>query len=144
MPSLYAEIEIVASRKQVWQALIQKEKWMYWNTFLYDRDPELQFRRGEEVFLALRRTPDEEETEFQPTITLLEPESTLRWFSSIPGFQNQHIFEIQDMGMGRTKYVHRESFSGWMAQMIFPFIRQDELSGLRRMARELKQYVEQS
>lgn len=142
MPSLYTEIEIYASRQQVWQALMQKERWMYWNTFLYDRDSTQPFHAGKEVFLSLRRVPNEEETEFQPLITLVQPESCLKWFSEIPGFRNEHVFELQEVGVGLTKYIHREYFSGWLTRVFLPFIRQDEQQGLRRMARELKQYLE--
>ncbi|MDX2098254.1 MAG: SRPBCC domain-containing protein [Leptolyngbyaceae cyanobacterium bins.59] len=144
MPTLYTEIEIYATPQQVWQALTQKENWLYWNTFLYDRDTSLPFVEGQEVFLSLRRIPQEEETEFQPLVTLVQPEICLKWFSEIPGLQNEHVFELQKIGSNSTKYVHREQFSGWLTRVFLPFIRQDEQQGLRRMARELKEYVESS
>lgn len=142
MPSLYTEIEIDAPKSKVWQALFCKEEWMHWNTFLYDLDPKRPFKQGQEVFLSVRRLSAEAETEFEPLITLVQPETCLRWFSAIPGLQNEHTFELQDVGVNRTKYIHRDSFSGWMTQIFLPFIRQDEQRGLKRMALELKQYVE--
>jgi len=39
MPSLYAEIDIEAPKSAVWQALIHKDYWVEWNTFLFDCDP---------------------------------------------------------------------------------------------------------
>lgn len=142
MPSLYTEIEISAARSTVWHTLLDKKNWLVWNTFLYDRNPALPFKQGNTVQLSLRRLQEETETEFSPRITLLQPECCLKWIYSAPGFQSEHIFELQEIGWQRTKYIHQEHLSGAMTVLLLPFLRQDELKGLRRMARELKQYVE--
>lgn len=144
MPSIYTTIEINAPRQKVWQALVRKEAWKYWNTFLYDCDVQQPFKQGREVWLSLRRVPGDEETEFQPLVTLIQPGVCLRWVASIPGFVNEHVFELQSIGLDRTQYIHQENFSGILTRVILPFVRQDELQGIRRMARELKNYVESS
>jgi hypothetical protein len=142
MPSLYTEIDIQAPRSYVWQALIRKEQWLYWNTFLYDLDSTLPLQQGRSVVLSLRRVAGEAETEFQPVVTLVQPLVCLRWRSTVPGLQNEHVFELQDIGRGRTRYVHCDRFSGWLTRFFLPFIRQDEQRGIDRMARELKRYIE--
>lgn len=142
MPSLYAEIEINAPKSAVWQTLVRKENWLKWNTFLYDRDPTLPFKQGQTVQLSLRRLREETETEFEPRIILLQPEVCLRWVYSAPGFRSEHVFELQEIGRNRTKYLHQETISGMMTFLFLPFLRKDEQQGLQRMARELKQYVE--
>ncbi|HEY9640032.1 MAG TPA: SRPBCC domain-containing protein [Coleofasciculaceae cyanobacterium] len=142
MPSLYTAIEINAPKSVVWQALVHKEDWLKWNTFLYDRDPTQPLAQGRTVQLSLRRSREEAETEFAPRITLLQPEICLRWNYSALGFHSEHVFELQEIGANRSKYIHQEHFSGLVTQLFLPFLRQDEQQGLRRMARELKQYVE--
>lgn len=143
MPTLYTEIEINASISKVWLVLFHKEHWVKWNTFLFDRDSSKPFKQGEFVKLSLWRTQGEEdETEFQPTVTLIQPEVCLAWVSQIPGFRSRHIFELQKIGFRRTKYVHREEFSGWLTRLFLPFIKQDEQKGMERMAGELKLYLE--
>ncbi|MBE9177706.1 SRPBCC domain-containing protein [Oculatella sp. LEGE 06141] len=142
MPSLYTEIEINAPKTAVWQALIRKQDWLKWNTFLYDRDATKAFVQGKTVFLSLRRLAEEAETEFEPMVTLLQPETCLVWVYSAPGFRSEHVFELQDVGRQRTKYIHRETFSGTVSRLFLVFLRQDEQQGLRRMARELKRHVE--
>lgn len=142
MPSLYAEIEINAPRFAVWHALITKQNWRIWNTFLYDLEPNVPFTQGRTVLLSMRRLPGDDETEFQPKITLLQPDVCLRWFYTAPGYRSEHVFELQDTGINRTKYVHREALSGAMTRVFLPFIRRDQQQGLKRMAWELKQYVE--
>lgn len=142
MASFYTEIDITAPKQQVWQVLFQKDQWKYWNTFLFDRDSEVAFMQGCEVFLSLRRLPHEEETEFEPLITRVQPNACLSWVSSIPGFRNEYVFELQEIGVGRTKYIHKNNYSGILTRVFLPFIRDDERRGIQRMARELKRYVE--
>lgn len=142
MPSFYAEIEINAPKQVVWEVLLYKEQWKYWNTFLFDLAPAKPFQQGEEAFLSLRRLPGEEETQFQPLLTLIQPGNCLKWISAIPGFQNEYVFELQEIGVRQTKYIHKDNFSGMLTRIFLPFIRQDEQQGIKRMAGELKHYVE--
>jgi hypothetical protein len=144
MPSLYTAIEIQAPKPIVWQALVRKEKWLQWNTFLYDRNPTLPFQQGQIVQLSLKRVSAEAETEFEPRILFLQPNVCLRWVYTAPGFRSEHSFELQEIWRNRTKYIHQEQLSGPMTVLFLPFLRQDEQQGLRRMARQLKQYVERS
>ncbi|SKB11263.1 conserved hypothetical protein [Planktothrix sp. PCC 11201] len=109
MPNLYTEIEIAASKSQVWSALYEKQYWFKWNTFLWDRDPSQRFILNQKVTLAVRRTSHEPETVFQPLIQTLKPEICLAWKSEIPGFSNQTWFELQEIGFNRTQYILRYS-----------------------------------
>ena len=142
MPSLYTEIEVHAPIQKVWWVLFNKEYWLKWNTFLYDRNHELEFQPGQQIMLSLWRSPGKEDVEFQPTVTIVQPRVCLAWISQIPGLKNEHIFELQKIGFKRTKYVHREEFSGWLTPVFLPFIKDDEKRGIERMAYQLKQYVE--
>jgi len=142
MPTLYAEIEINAPQSVVWDTLIRKDQWRYWNTFLYDCDPRLQMQRGGEIFLSMQRLEGDEETEFQPLITMMRSPHVMRWVSTIPGLRSEHTFELRETVPGRTRYLHRETFSGILSKVFLPFIRQDERQGLRRMAQQLKMHVE--
>ena len=143
MPSLHTEIEINAPKYKVWRVLFHKERWVKWNSFLFDRDSSVPFKQGQEVMLSVLRNLAEEETEFHPLITLVQPEVCLGWVSAIPGFRSENIFELQEIGIGRTRYIHREKFSGLLSRVFLPFIREDEQRGMGRMARELKRYTEQ-
>lgn len=143
MPSLYTAVEIYASRRQVWRVLYHKELWLYWNTFLYDDAPNRPFVVGQNVLLSMRRVPGEAITEFQPRVTLVQPDVCLQWVSTIPGFACESHFELQAIGRDRTQYIQQERFSGRLTRLLLPFIRQDEHQGICRMAQELKRYCEQ-
>ena len=142
MPSLYAEIDINAPQGVVWDTLVRKDQWRFWNTFLYDCDPGLRIARGNEIFLAMQRLEGDEETEFQPVITMLRPPYMMRWVATIPGLRTEHVFELRENVPGRTRYMHRELFSGILSKVFLPFIRQDERQGLRRMSQQIKMHVE--
>ncbi|MEB3356222.1 MAG: SRPBCC domain-containing protein [Synechococcales bacterium] len=142
MPSLYVEVEIDAPRSVVWESLIRKDKWSYWNTFLLDRDPENPFEKGKRLLIAQRRLAKERETEFQVLVTAFQPGVCLRWVCQAPGFRSEQVFELQDVGFRRTQYRHLEILAGTLAPIVLPFIRRDEQRGLNRMAAELKYYAE--
>ncbi|MEO1068289.1 MAG: SRPBCC domain-containing protein [Cyanobacteria bacterium J06638_6] len=117
MPSLYSEVTINAPRFAVWDALVRKEEWHRWNTFLYDCDPNRPIRPGGELFLALRRVEGEDETEFQPRVLTVQKNCCLRWIAKGPGFKSEHVFELKDVGPNRTKYIHQERISGFLSQV---------------------------
>ena len=142
MPTLRTEIEINAPRSLIWEALMRKDEWRRWNTFLFDGDPALAIHQGREIFLSIRRLEDDESTDFEPLITLVQPHVCLRWVARMPGFKSEHSFEMQDLSPTRTLYTHQERFRGMLSTVFLPFIRQDEKQGMRRMARQLKRYVE--
>lgn len=142
MPTLRTEIEINAPRAVVWEALIRKDEWRRWNTFLFDADPALAIRQGQEIFVSVRRLEDDEFTDFEPLITLVQPQVCLRWVAKMPGFKTESAFEVQDLSPTRTLYTHQQRFKGFLSNLFLPFIRQDEKQGMRRMARQLKRYVE--
>lgn len=142
MPSLYISTEIQAPRPIVWSALVQKDAWLRWNTYLYDLSPRRPFRPHETVALAFKRNSRDTETRIEPVVLGLQPMSLLHWAYKAPGFRCEHSFELQDSGQSRTRYTHRIRFTGALSSFFLPFIRQDEQRGARRMAQELKHYVE--
>ncbi|MGF1512653.1 MAG: SRPBCC domain-containing protein [Elainellaceae cyanobacterium] len=141
MPYLHTTIDIRAARAQVWEALVEKRLWCQWNTFLYDKTPAVPFSLNASVKLAMRRVPQETRTQFEARIVHLQPEACLRWVAIAPGYRSEHQFDLEERD-GYTRYHHQEMITGPISRLILPFIRQDELRGLRRMALELKQYTE--
>lgn len=143
MPTLYTEILISAPRNAVWEALVYKDRWRFWNTFLYDCSPRSPFAPGQAIILALRRVPGDEPIEFKATVTQISPSYSLHWKAAIPGFRSEVAMELQDLGPQVTKYLYQEKFSGLLSRFALNVIRDDQIRGIRRMARELKEYVEQ-
>lgn len=142
MPSFYTEIEIDSPRSIVWNALLDKQQWKTWNSFLFDRSPSQSLGVGRSLLLSQRRKVREPETKFEAKIVQLQPEHSLHWIYEAPGYRSEHRFDLLDIDHNRTKYSHRQNISGRLAWLFVPFIRRDEQAGMSRMAQELKHYSE--
>ncbi len=142
MPTLYTEILIEAPRQAVWEALVYKDRWRFWNTFLYDCSPRLGFVPGKEILLAVRRVPGDEPIEFRAKVRTVMDGYGVQWKAAIPGFASEVSMELQEVGQGRTKYLHQEKVSGAIGRFALSFIKDDQMRGMRRMAQELKLYSE--
>lgn len=142
MPTLRTEIDIDAPRFAVWDALVRKEEWHRWNTFLFDCDASRPIQQGRDIVVSLRRLEDDAETEFQPRVVVMQPNRCLCWMAKVPGLKSEHLFELEDVGKNRTRYRHRQRMTGVLSRVFLPFIRHDERAGMRRMTRQMKRYVE--
>ncbi len=142
MPTLYTEILIEAPRQAVWEALIYKDRWRFWNTYLYDCSPRSGFVPGKEILLAVRRVPGDEPIEFRAKVRTVMDGYGVQWKAAIPGFASDVSMELQEVGQGRTKYLHQEKISGAIGRFALSFIKDDQMRGMRRMAQELKLYSE--
>lgn len=142
MPTLYTEIVIHAPRQAVWEALVYKDRWRFWNTFLYDCSPRAGFVPGKDVVLAVRRVPGDEPIEFRAKVRQVMDGYGIQWRAMIPGFASEVSLELQEVGPGRTKYLYQEKISGAIGRFALSFIRDDQMRGMRRMAQELKLYSE--
>jgi hypothetical protein len=144
MPSLQTEVIVNAPIDSVWRALLHKDDWMYWNTYLYDCSFRIPFREGESVILSLRRMDGDDPVEFEAKVRILQPPFCLSWVAVAVGFRCRVTFDLEDLGMGCTKVRFQESFSGMFSRFVVRWVRGDELAGMRRMGRELKVFVERS
>lgn len=83
-----------------------------------------------------------------PTILRADPGRELRWRGSlpIPGlFQGEHVFELQPLGEDRTRFVHRERFSGLLVPLLWKkLLNVDTRAGFEAMNRALKQEAERA
>ncbi|NER00442.1 MAG: SRPBCC domain-containing protein [Cyanothece sp. SIO2G6] len=142
MPTLHVELDLDVPRSFVWEALCRNDQWHQWNSFLFDRNPNQTFTLGHSLVLSLQRLPSEPETRFQAVVTHMEADTRLQWIAIAPGYRSKHTFELYDIALTQTKYIHKETVSGLLSPLFFPFIKKDEQRGIRRMAMELKDYVE--
>ena len=142
MPTLYTETIIYAPRQTVWEAIVYKDRWRFWNTFLYDCSPRLGFVPGKEVLLAVRRVSGDEPIEFRAKVRSVMDGYGVQWRAAVPGFSSEVSIEVQDVGDDRTKYLYQEKISGLAGRFALSFIREDQTRGMGRMAQELRQYVE--
>jgi hypothetical protein len=73
---------------------------------------------GEKLRLRMQPTDGRGMT-FHPRVTAAEPGVAFEWLGrlGVPGlFDGRHRFELHDLGDGRTRLVHGESFSGLLVR----------------------------
>lgn len=110
------EITIDATPEEVYAVVADVTAHPDWNPTIVEAEGtgELGAR------LRLRMQPtDGRGMTFRPTVTAAEPGVAFEWLGhlGVPGlFDGRHRFELVDLGNGRTRLVHGESFSGLLVR----------------------------
>ena len=135
MIELRTETTIDAPVERVWQVLTDFEAFPQWNPFIRRiRGAPVEGSRLE-VFLGASGTRG---MKFRPKVLTVVPNRELRWLGrlGLPGlFDGEHIFELEAIGPGRTKFVQRERFRG----IFLPFLRRSLDRDARRGFEEMNQ-----
>lgn len=113
MRTVSAEIDIDAPPATVWAILSDLGSYREWNPLFVEADGQVAV--GQRLTLRSRRPTTDRLMTVRPMITRAEPESELRWVSSIPGIiTGEHAFALSPAGRG-TRLVQRETFRGLLA-----------------------------
>jgi hypothetical protein len=117
MREVATEIDIGAPPERVWDLLTDFESFPEWNPFL--REAEGERTVGSQLTVRIA-PPGGKAMTFRPKVIAVEPNRELRWLGRvvIPGLADgEHIFSLEPIGEGRTRFVHREEFRGplWAA-----------------------------
>lgn len=109
---IFTEIEIAADPADLWAVLADGDAYPQWNPYLVSLTGEL--RVGATITVVMRDTTGKERT-FTPEVLVAEPGKELRWLGKVsPGrvFDAEHIFRIEPLAPGRSRFVHEEHFRG--------------------------------
>lgn len=142
MKELRTEIEIQASPENVWQTLIDLDKWTEWNPFIYRAIGKAQV--GEKVDILVR-SPSSEMT-LHCMVIKVEPNKELCWryhvgLSAL--FQGEHSFIIESLDANKVNFVDRERFNGLLVPLQAKDIDTLSRRGFESMDQALKARVEQ-
>lgn len=118
MKTIETTIEIGAAPEAVWTALVDFESYPKWNPFV----TRIEGRPLEGARLTVRIEPPESRgMTFKPRVQVMEPGERLQWLGKllVPGlFDGRHEFRLEEIEPGRTRLVHRESFSGLLVGVL--------------------------
>jgi hypothetical protein len=142
MKSLETAITIDASTKQVWQILMDHEKYGEWNPFIKQISGDASLGKS----LSVTIQPDgKDPMKFTPAVLRNEQEVEFRWLGHlfVKGlFDGEHYFRLEDMGSNKTRLIHGEHFSGLMAGALLKMIGDNTRKGFDAMNLALKERVE--
>lgn len=142
MFEIYTSIEIEATPKEVWKALTDTDRYSQWNPFIKRINGELKEGATIEVFI---QPVGEKGMTFRPKVISCIPGQELRWLGKVfvPGlFDGEHGFEIEDLGEGKVKFIHKERFQGLLVPFLKSKLNNGTRKGFEAMNQALKSYVE--
>jgi hypothetical protein len=134
-------IDIDAPPDAVWRVLMDFDAYGDWNPFI--RSISGRAEPGETLTVRLE-PPGGKGMTIKPKVLAAEPERELRWKGRllVPGlFDGEHIFHIEPVGEGRSRFVHREEFGGVLVGLVKGILRKTA-EGFEQMNVALKQRVE--
>lgn len=142
MNEIVTEIEIAAGAEKVWNVLTDFAAYQEWNSMMWPERGEL--RPGEKLVVRARLAGGIR-ISFRPTIRTAEPARELSWNGRLPVrlLQGIHSFVIQPVSQDRVRFIHRETFSGWIAPLYMLVMSAWARRAYAKMNRELKARVEE-
>jgi hypothetical protein len=141
MSEIRTTVDIDAARADVWAALTDFAAYPEWNRFMR---VEGRLNPGARLLVDLR-PPGARAASFRPTITRVERGRGFEWRGHlfVPGlFDGDHGFELTDIGDGRTRLTHSETFRGVLAGPLTRYYGGATERGFREMNEALKARVE--
>ena len=139
---IVTETVIPASTKAVWAALIEFDAYPQWNPFIVEVTGDA---RPQATLAVTIHAPDMSPMQFQPKVLKAVPNQELRWRGSfgISGiFDGEHYFKLFPQEDGSTRLVHGETFTGLLAPVLFPWLKQSTRAGFTSMNQALSATVQ--
>ncbi|HEX9341976.1 MAG TPA: SRPBCC domain-containing protein [Thermoplasmata archaeon] len=142
MKEIRTEIDIEASADRVWHSLTDFPAFAEWNPFIRHVSGVPKVGTKLEVFMQSSGTRG---MTFRPTVTKADRNRELRWLGhlGVPGlFDGEHIFEIEEAGPKRVRFVQRERFRGILVPLLTRSLDRDARRGFEEMNRALRTRTE--
>ncbi len=130
-------IEIDRPAAEVWAALVDRDGYPHWNTFIRSWTGDLAV--GARQVVRIEPTETSGQT-FRPSIIELQPGRLLVWLGrvAIPGLlDGRHRFEVEPIDEHRSRFVHSEVLSGVLVPLFRRMLTVDTPAAFSRMNAEL-------
>lgn len=132
-----AEIIINAPIDVVWGHLTDFSRYPEWNPFIIRAEGNLA--EGSLVTFRIANQP----INFSSTIVTSIPNRELTWESQpIPGLKPRYIRQLEALDATRTRFYHRDEFSGGLIPLIAPVLTMQFSPFYVQMCEALKQRAE--
>ena len=138
---LRTSIDIDATPEQVWQILIDLERYSEWNPFIVEATGTA--RVGERLKNRMQ-PPSGKAMTFRPRVTVVDPARTFEWLGrlGLPGiFDGRHRFELEPIPTG-TRFVQSESLRGILVRPLRKSLDTSTLAGFEAMNKALAERAE--
>ncbi len=138
MKEITTEIEIDSSAGKVWAILLDFENYPAWNPFI--REISGMPTVGSKLRVVIKSENGMGAT-LAPIVISADEDRIFSWkgklaFSGI--FDGLHEFILEPKAEGKTKFIHREQFSGFLVPIVFPMLKASTQQGFEQMNSSLK------
>ena len=144
MRHIKTEIIINAPADKVWGIFFDNQKYPDWNPFIVSVDK--PYKEGDTLKVTLNQ-PGSKPMTLKPRCLKLVPEKELRWLGHlfIHGlFDGEHIFELETLDDGSTRFIQREEFGGILVSVFWKMLDTKTRKGFEMMNEKLKELAESS
>ncbi|MBX9472524.1 SRPBCC domain-containing protein [Microcella sp.] len=134
---IVTSIEIDRPAAAVWSALVDRDRYPQWNTFIRTWSGDLAV--GARQLVRIEPTKTSGQT-FRPRITDLEPGRLLVWLGRVglPGvLDGRHRFEIEPIDAHHSRLVHSEVLTGMLVPVFRRMLTVDTPAAFSRMNADL-------
>lgn len=142
MRELHTEIDIDARPEQVWEILMDFADYPEWNPFIKS----ISGNAAVDSRLKVRIEPDgDKPMTFEPKVVAADVNKKFAWRGKVlmSGiFDGQHEFILEPLADGKTRFVHREEFSGLLVPVVWPMLEAKTKRGFIQMNEALKKRAE--
>ena len=138
------QTDIDAPPERVWAVLADFGRHPDWNPFV--REIRGEVREGARLLVRLG-PPGKRPMTFRPVVTRAEPDRALGWLGTLGAgwvFRGEHVFRLEPLGDGRTRFHHGETFGGLLVPLLRRSLDTDTRAGFEAMDRALKAEAERS
>lgn len=142
MKTLHTEIVINASVERIWSILTDFEKYHEWNPFVQYINGELEL--GGKLVAELHQ-PESKPMTIKPSIVDIDKNKKFAWLGHLmfPGiFDGEHIFEMELLDNGKTKFIQKENFKGILIPLLWKMLDTKTRKGFESMNEALKKEAE--
>lgn len=134
-------IQIAAPPEAVWAVLSDVAGWGDWNPYIVRIEGAPVVGRVLHVSVKM---PDGTDAEFDADIDIVRPNQRLSWKGgeNRSELQGEHIFEIEPASDGGATFIHREIFTGTLAEEKYNDDHEIMTEAFHLMNQGLKRHVE--
>ena len=140
--SIETNINIKASKAEIWALLADFNSYETWNPFIVSAKGSA--KKGDSIEIIIK-PPHSKSTAFRPKLLVVDENREIRWLGTflLPGlFDGEHYFKIIPNSDGTVNLIQGEFFRGVLAYLFMSSILEDTRAGFILMNEALKIGVE--
>ena len=141
---VYTEIEIHATREQVWSVLTDFEKLSDWSSSFQNLIVEGSFETGVKATSYYKSPIPGHELKFEHHLIEVVQGVSFGWSDPLgfAGMTDHHIFKLETLDNGHTKFVQTDGVTGGASRFLGHLVANNMEGQYRKFNQELKARVE--